>query len=79
MQIQFNFIANVGKSIHVTNVTVQDKVVLDTAYLAASQVNILKSKENLYTADVPAWLIMNKIQESKDQYTEAQILAAASV
>lgn len=76
MQVQFKFIANVGKSMHVADVTLENNVIIQQAYLAASQVQVLKSKDDLYTADVPSWLIMNKIQEEKDQYSVQDILSA---
>lgn len=68
----------VGKAIYATDIKIDDKVVLPSAYLAASQVTILsdndQGQDNVeVTALIPVWLLESKIMQHKAEQEEASV------
>ena len=77
--LKIKFISNgyVGKAIYATDITINDQLVLQSTYLASSQVEILSDDDKgdgkpvTVEALVPTWLIKNKIQEFQNLTQEA--------
>lgn len=81
VKIDFTFINTVGMSIYAEDVRIDGITIIDSAYLATSQVQLLNDVNVMdisvpceVSAMIPDWLLRSKIEQSK---AEQQIASDA--
>ena len=84
LRIKFISLGYVGRSIYAENITLNDQLILPSAYLASSMVTIISDNDSgqdneEVEAMVPTWLIEAKIKDFKAEQAEADKATVNSI